>query len=861
MRPEDEIVEVELLPDEPVESEQALPPEPPSEPRTRLSLFEQVLNPHALQWMMICGGGMLILGFVIWLWSVGIFENPIVVASVVGAATMGTLAAGVAMVRLTKYQLAGRGIALLGSIALPLNLWLYDAQGLVTLADGGHLWVPAALCCLIYAGVARMLRDSNFVYALVGGVVMTGMLFLADETIGRIWEIMPPVTFLVAVGWISSLADRLFNDDDGDFSRKNFGLAFHRAGLLVVVSGLALLLGNHAIHCLNWLVEGLLSRLVSDQPQEIWSLGIIAASAAGFGLQSVIHRSRFYQRIAALLAVWAVPVTLNALSISVSVSHLAIVVALLVIAGNLFVARLRSRNQKLTGLSSTIVNAVEECSLAATSMVCVLALAQFFAQFTAFAGIAFFSPLGWLAVFQILTAGLAACATGCRALIASEDGTGQSKTSRSILETESGFMVGAGVILTTLAAFTAIKIQTIMAVQAAVTLVLLLPVMVAVASIFADGTRFKGGLQLMAAVLMTAHLVMRGVFHFLPGVEAQVLDFSALQWSGVLLLAAAVYWAASLGKSYSASRVMSYLSSTFAVALVGHYFGFSFGYCLVLAPMVVGTAMRVFETLLDAGKATAADKQAGSLTLTANSLVLGAGIGGVLMALSHWLSGDTTGTLMWTMLAQLTCLTVTSLLTTDKTWRTSFRALIVGTIGASLCVFDGWLDMDGWKRLELGSLLSGSILLVLGHMTWMREDGETDDVASLSLVSGSLLVAVPLAMGLLVYRLGFAADGNWMQFHEITAVAAALALFGAGVLCRLRATTIAGAGLLGVYLVSLLTLIRLPGQLQNVSVMMMLAGGIFFGVALLMSVYRDRLTSLPRRIREGEGVYQILKWR
>ena len=80
-------------------------------------------------------------------------------------------------------------------------------------------------------------------------------------------------------------------------------------------------------------------------------------------------------------------------------------------------------------------------------------------------------------------------------------------------------------------------------------------------------------------------------------------------------------------------------------------------------------------------------------------------------------------------------------------------------------------------------------------------------------------------------------------------------------LCRLRATTIAGAGLLGVYLVSLLTLIRLPGQLQNVSVMMMLAGGIFFGVALLMSVYRDRLTSLPRRIREGEGVYQILKWR
>ena len=165
MRPEDEIVEAELMPDE------LMPDELPADDRTksgepettRKALIEQVLSPYAMQWMMICGGGVLILGFVIWLWSVGIFENPIVVASLVGAATIGTLAAGVAMVRLTRYQLAGRGVAMLGSIALPLNLWLYDAQGLVTLADGGHLWIPAALCCLIYAGVARGLKDSTFV--------------------------------------------------------------------------------------------------------------------------------------------------------------------------------------------------------------------------------------------------------------------------------------------------------------------------------------------------------------------------------------------------------------------------------------------------------------------------------------------------------------------------------------------------------------------------------------------------------------------------------------------------------------------------------------------------------------------------
>jgi hypothetical protein len=59
----------------------------------------------------------------------------------------------------------------------------------------------------------------------------------------------------------------------------------------------------------------------------------------------------------------------------------------------------------------------------------------------------------------------------------------------------------------------------------------------------------------------------------------------------------------------------------------------------------------------------------------------------------------------------------------------------------------------------------------------------------------------------------------------------------------------------------MVTLIRLPNQLHSVSVMMMVGGGLFFATALLMSIYRDRLVSLPRRVKDGEGVYRILKWR
>ena len=122
-------------------------------------------------------------------------------------------------------------------------------------------------------------------------------------------------------------------------------------------------------------------------------------------------------------------------------------------------------------------------------------------------------------------------------------------------------------------------------------------------------------------------------------------------------------------------------------------------------------------------------------------------------------------------------------------------------------------------------------------------------------------MVVPLLIGLLAYRFGFAVDAGWMWFHEIAVIAVGLILFGGGVCCKLRSTTISGAMLLGIYLLSLLALIRLPDQLQSISVMMMVGGGLFFATALLMSIYRDRLVSLPRRIREGEGVYRILKWR
>jgi hypothetical protein len=40
---------------------------------------------------------------------------------------------------------------------MPLNLWYYSANGLVTL--DGHLWVAAVVICVIYAAAAWRLSN------------------------------------------------------------------------------------------------------------------------------------------------------------------------------------------------------------------------------------------------------------------------------------------------------------------------------------------------------------------------------------------------------------------------------------------------------------------------------------------------------------------------------------------------------------------------------------------------------------------------------------------------------------------------------------------------------------------------------
>ena len=217
---------------------------------SRQPLIERLLSPESIQRLMLVGGGLLVAGFLVWLRVWTVFKDPMVVAAAIGMLIAAIIGSGIALVRFTRYKMAGTGLAFLGALAMPLQLWFYDAQGLITLDEGGHLWIPAALFCAVYAAIARVTRNPLFIYTLVGGIVMTGMLFLADQSVNQFWNIIPQVTFLVSLGWISVFSSLLFPKEneksDGSlpspFSRQRYGKSLIAAGVVTLTVGLGLLL-------------------------------------------------------------------------------------------------------------------------------------------------------------------------------------------------------------------------------------------------------------------------------------------------------------------------------------------------------------------------------------------------------------------------------------------------------------------------------------------------------------------------------------------------------------------------------------------------------------------------------------------
>ncbi len=247
---------------------------------------------------------------------------------------------------------------------------------------------------------------------------------------------------------------------------------------------------------------------------------------------------------------------------------------------------------------------------------------------------------------------------------------------------------------------------------------------------------------------------------------------------------------------------------------------------------------------------------------SANALIGLAEAAGALLALSG-LAGRTFPLgLLVALQAVLVVVALAALvLVRQAGWRRGYVVAAVGNAVLTVLVLILQIQWTAWEKLEVVCLALGLVVLVASHMGWFRERESEDDVVGFGLLFGSVLTAAPLTWAVLYCRFSGEGFDAFHTLNEAGALAAGLLLLAAGVLTRVRSTTLTGAAVMAVYLLTLVAFVRLPAMLQTAAVYLMIGGGLFFLVGLLLAVYRDRLLALPQKIKRREGVFRVLNWR
>lgn len=841
---------------------------PPHSQAPQVSLVERLLSPQSLQIMMGAGGGILVIGLVIWLWSIGLFDNPLIAAATMATGNLGMLGLGIWLLTQSHFKLAGRGIALLSSLMLPLNLWFYDVQGLISLDEGGHLWIPALAICGIFAATTRVTRDPLFAFTLVGGVVLTGLLFLANPAIGSFWAMLPTSAFLIVVGVLCIHALNAFSESEGPFSKQGFGAAFYRAGHLALLGGIAVLASGHMLPLFDAL----------GTSQRVWSIGLLAMSAYAYGYSHVNRPlNALFPALIIALALWAAQITLVLLAVKLTINLVLALCALGVVGINAWLW-IASKNEQTDSKATANNQAMQISTMVLGTFLVVLGCVQ--------CVMTIYTPetFGTTTFLIQMLATTAAMWTTPHAFV-KNDRT-NTINPMSMLAIASGSVAAS----MTLSAFLlqAAAVASLGGFGPALALAASLTVPVGMLffagrqQISRDGTPAKVREGLFASAIIA---IVTTMFTALIPLQMGTLLFTAWPTIGLMAGIAMTFFAIVQMANKNATHVANIatiggiIASVTVVAQIAILFEINSGYTILSVASTIGTVMLLIAKALQVASTTSDDQKVDatnasrssksgvatstSLQLTGNVVVLAAATGSVMFAAAGFFSGNTELAQVALLAYQLIAIGIAWVANEAAAWKMSFANIAGMTAVMAIIVLVSSSDLSHLQRIEVISLATGLVMVTAAYIGWSKEKNDKNEMVTLGFVVGSLLLAAPMMIGLLIYRIADfeTVDMFWKQIHEIGGLAIGLGLLGVGVLSRVRSTTLAGTTVMATYIMSILFMIRWPEQLQSVSVLLMIGGGLVFAVGIVLSLYRDRILALPSQVRDGKGVFSVLKWR
>jgi hypothetical protein len=903
----------------------------PREPRR--PIMEILLDPRSLGWLAAISGALAILGLVIYLVAVGIFENKVVVAVAMGLGTLVGLFGGWALILRTRFQMAGRTLTLLASLFMPLNLWFYDYQNLITVDR--HLWLAALVCCVLYAACAWVLKDDLFAYVLAGGVAMTGLLMLAAYD--KFWEVAPPVTLVVILGLVCLASERAFPPvPESPFARKRFGMAFFWSGQALLAGGLLFLLGAqlfgwaHPLFERTFRLPELLARrpaIVEEQPLKVWAMILVLAGMAAYLYSDiVVRRVGFYVYLAIFNLLWSEILLVNLWGWDIAMELVIAVLALTALAANLLQLFVTQKVETLSRSGPPLGLFLSSIPVGLGLILHIRATNRYCHELWPY------TP-GWGFVGAML-----ATAVSCRVGAFMFRHTMPRLSVTYFIGTAAATLVGAMGLLVVLG-LTDWTYQ--------VLYLMLIPIAYLIAAWLYKGHTAEQPLILVGqiATAIMAATVLLSVMNWVEAQFAPITQDYANLRVALFFAEAAVFYAIATALQPRGYNV--YLGATMGCAAVWQLLTFwdTNPEYYTLAFSVLGFALLLayrlgFLERFGPGALDTAGFQC------ANVLLSLAFVAAALLTLRD-LAFDSRTELLRTLVFLLILQTILSLLSAwlvqHQAWRRWYFIAAIGMGALTFLVLYKLSELNVWQKLELFSIALGLVMLVVGHIGWYRETEREQDVVSLGLVLGSILTVVPLIVAVGLYRTstvtyvdaprtewitmkdvnvekakltlpkkdkeekgkeltipksakvlikgsksslqdlaghGYSADTMVLvglsqadeveaisvirRFHfpdELGLLVVGLALLSSGILLRIKSTTVAGGLAVALDLIGMLAFIRIPHALQSVGLYLAIGGLCVFAFVLFLMFYRERLLTLPDRIKRREGIYRVLDWR
>lgn len=797
-------------------------------------MLEALVDPRAIEWLLILGGTLATIGLVVWLVSIGVFDDPFHKAVGFGLGTAGLLGLGWWVTLKTRFRLAGEALTFLACVVAPLNLWFYHAQGLLRVDEG--LWMAGVVCCGLYAATAVLLKRPRFLYAFQAGITLVALLFLADIGTLRASSV---AMCLALLGLLFAHLERAFDVVEAT-PEESYGRPLFRGGLAIFGGGLLLLIPAQVW---GWLDPpgGVIDWLIAPRVLEIKPA--IAALVWLMGAYLSVYVLVFHLRLAhwgslagaACLVMaeitWLVGIgaksewTVVALGVSsLAASYLGAMKLREFLSG-----RLRGAGLALVGFG-TLPLVLGYVLLARATMpsfaawgwhrpmtfefplamailtLCHAASSYFLREF--------FSTARWL---RLLTAGAALLAVAGAAWLTPMPGTFRLAALGLV---PLGYLVG-GIVR---------KDSWDVSIGH-------------VLGLFLGGSLFLG------------------VAHQGPEILIPKQGSLATLGAALVLLEATLLLLLSAGHAESqGKRTVATLLSLLAVGtslasvwelLVYLGWGHRFGLEIFLAVGVVAIGASYLMRSLSRPTRLVG---VGVLVLT----TLGADLRGVERLVSDAMT--------WRMLADLAQVIAACFL---GSWlvpgKSERRVLLTGAaLTAALMAASqlSLIELTMWQGVEIVAIFVGLLMVASAHHAYFRSGPlavkpEDQNLFDVGMWCGSLLMVLPLGVATFV--------GRFMELNprlpdEIGLVVASVLLLATGVAWRFKATTlIGGASLLSYLIVLLAALLRRP-EVTMGAILTGVGVGLFL-VGLLLSIYRDYLLSLPDKIQRREGLFQILTWR